>query len=188
MPGKAIKKSDTEERLTLVKMRINHRDLYCIILCIFIPAICQANEKRIIGWVENVKVMSADIEFSAKLDTGALTSSINAMDIEEFEKEDETWVRFKIVNNDNESKIVELPQERIVKIKRHVGKSQKRHVVKMGLCLGNMYKETQVSLVNRERFVYKLLIGRRFLKDNFVIDPSQHHITTPDCEKEESDQ
>ncbi len=151
------------------------------------PSFCTAGDKKIIGWIEDVIVMPGDIKFSAKLDTGALTSSINAKNITEFERDGNLWVRFEIINNDHESRVIELPQLRTVKIKRHYKKSQERHVVKLGLCLDNKYKETEVSLVDRDGFIYKLLIGRRFIKGDFVVDPSEHHITLPNCGMEVSD-
>jgi len=148
------------------------------------PAAALTIEKQIAGWVEEVIVMPGEMNFKAKLDTGALTSSINAKDIVEFERDGEIWIRFEIINDHQESKVIELPQVRTVKIKRHFGKSQKRHVVNMGFCLGDVFKETQVSLVNREKFIYKLLIGRRFIRDNFIVDPSEHHMTSPECKLE----
>ena len=146
------------------------------------PLFCTAEEKKIIGWIENVIVMPGNIQFSAKLDTGALTSSINAKNITEFDRDGKRWVKFEIVNNDKENRVIELPLVRTVKIKRHNRKSQERHVVKLGICLENIYKETEVNLVDRDGFIYKLLIGRKFIKDKFIIDPSEHHITLPDCE------
>lgn len=152
-----------------------------ILLFIFSPIFVQASDKTVIGWVEKVRVYPGDIEFKAKMDTGALTSSINAKNITEFEKDGEVWVRFEIVNKNDVSSTIELPVVREATIKRHFGKKQKRHVVVLGLCLGKTYKETEVTLVDRHGFIYAMLIGRRFLKNDFILDPSEQFTSSPKC-------
>lgn len=70
---------------------------------------------------------------------------------------------------------------RIAKIKRHFGRSQKRPVVQMGVCLGDVYQETEVNLVDRTGYNYQMLIGRRFLNDRFIVDPDLHFTLKPAC-------
>lgn len=154
---------------------------FFILLLILNPALTIAKDKTQIGWVENVRVYPGDIEFKAKMDTGALTSSINAKNITEFEREGETWVRFEIVNKKGISSTIELPLVREAKIKRHFGKTQNRHVVLFGICLGKLYKETQVNLVDRHGFLYAMLIGRSFLRRDFIIDPAEQFTSSPKC-------
>ena len=156
---------------------------YIFILFVFsLPFLVHASDKKEIGWIEKVRVYPGDIEFKAKMDTGALTSSINAKNINEFEKDGEEWVRFEIVNKNEVSSTVELPLVREATIKRHFGRKQKRHVVVFGICLGNIYKETEVTLVDRHGFIYAMLIGRRFLKNDFILDPSEQFTSSPKCQ------
>lgn len=154
---------------------------------LFFPNPLIAKEKRQVGWVENVRVFPGELQFKAKIDTGAYNSSVNARNIEEFEREGESWVRFDIVNKNNMSSTIELPLIREVTIKRHFGEKQKRYAVMLGVCLGKTYKETQVSLVDREGFLYAMLIGRNFLRGDFVIDPSSSFTTSPGCTTPEPD-
>jgi len=86
----------------------------------------------------------------------------------EFERDGQTWVRFDVVNKKEERATIELPLLRQATIKRHFGKRQYRHVVMLGICLGSVYKETQVTLVDREGFLYDMLLGRSFLKGDFI--------------------
>ena len=140
-----------------------------------------AKELKHIGWIENVTVSPGELQFKAKIDTGAYNSSINAKNIVEFEREGETWVRFDIVNKNQLSATIELPLIKEVTIKRHFGKKQRRYAVMLGVCLGKIYKETQVSLVDRQGFLYKMLIGRNFLKGDFIIDPASQFTVSPGC-------
>ena len=53
--------------------------------------------KDIIGWREWVELPELGLgKIKAKIDTGARSSSIHAYDIEEFTRDNETWVRFTI--------------------------------------------------------------------------------------------
>jgi len=153
-------------------------------LLITVSATCIAGEKQRIGWIENVTIHPGELEFKAKMDTGARTSSINARNIDEFSRDDEQWVSFDILNKVGQTVRLELPVERQAIIKRHFGKHQKRFVVKMDICLGHVHKATEVTLVDREGFLYALLIGRSYLKKDFVIDPSEQFTVKPHCEKE----
>jgi hypothetical protein len=148
---------------------------------LFFPYQADAKEKKHIGWIENVKVFPSELQFKAKIDTGAYNSSINAKNIAEFDRDGETWVRFDVVNRNNISSTIELPLIKKVTIKRHFGKKQRRYAVMMGVCLGKTYKETQVSLVDREGFLYAMLIGRNYLRGDFVIDPAEQFTTSPRC-------
>jgi hypothetical protein len=51
----------------------------------------------------------------------------------------------------------------------------------MGICIGDQYGETDVSLVDRSGFNYSLLIGRKYLKDKFIVDPGETFMSSPQC-------
>lgn len=156
---------------------------YYLYISLFLFAPCQSDAKEIkrIGWVENVRIFPGELQFKAKIDTGAYNSSINAKNITEFEREGETWVRFDVVNKNKISATIELPLIKEVTIKRYFGKKHRRYAVMLGVCLGKIYKETQVSLVDRKGFLYAMLIGRNFLKGDFVINPADKFTVSPRC-------
>ena len=61
----------------------------------------------IIGATEPVYLKNMSSVFLARIDTGAETSSIDASDIKEFERDGESWVSFKVKNRvTNEEKIL----------------------------------------------------------------------------------
>jgi len=57
-----------------------------------------------------------------------------------------------------------------VEIKRHGTSPSIRPVVIMSLGLGSVTKKIEVSLTDRSKFDYPILIGRNFLIDNFIVD------------------
>jgi len=154
---------------------------FYISFLLFAPCQSVAKELKRIGWIENVRIFPGELQFKAKIDTGAYNSSINAKNIIEFERDGDTWVKFDIVNKNQISTTVELPLVKEVTVKRHFGKKQRRYAVMLGVCLGKTYKETQVSLVDRKGFLYKMLIGRNFLKGDFIIDPASQFTVSPRC-------
>lgn len=49
------------------------------------------------GWIEQSWLMPERMQAKAKLDTGALTSSLDARNIHRYRKDGERWVRFDVV-------------------------------------------------------------------------------------------
>jgi hypothetical protein len=131
-----------------------------------------AQEKQVAGWVEYVSIYPGNLKIKAKLDTGARNSSLNAEAIDMFERNGETWVRFNVTNWKERTETIESKIIRIAKIKQHNTGPEKRPVIRLGICLGKIFKEVEVNLVDRGKFNYQLLIGRSFLKGSFIVDPS----------------
>ena len=133
-----------------------------------------AQNKVTIGRIEKIRIYPGNMAMRAKIDTGAKTSSLGCENINIFEREGTKWVRFKVTNYKGTTKMLERKVERTVIIKRHFGRKQERVVVRLGICLGTIYREAEVSLIDRSGFNYQILIGRTFLIDNHIIvDPSQ---------------
>lgn len=140
-----------------------------------------AQTKEVFGWVERVQIREADMPMLAKLDTGADTSSIHARQVKEFDKDGAPWVQFEIRNFQGKNSEIKAPVVRVTKIKRHSGIAQRRIVIKLGLCLGEMFQEEYVSLVDRSNFDYQFLLGRSFLAGNAIVDPSAMYTSSPNC-------
>lgn len=137
--------------------------------------------KEVIGWVENVGVSSSNAIVKAKIDTGADSSSLHCECITPYERDGDQWVRFTITDIDDKSVSYEKKIIRTTKVKRHFGNVQERIVVRMGICIGDQYGETDVSLVDRSGFNYSMLIGRKYLKDKFIVDPGETFMSSPKC-------
>lgn len=149
-----------------------------------VPAQAEVDtHKQIYGYIEDVRVMELERNMRGKLDTGATTSSIDAREIEKFEKDDEDWVRFTVVNRDTEERqVLEEPVTRIVHIKRHGKDSQERYVVELDLCIGDRLITEEVSLTNREKWNYPLLVGRNHLAGHVLVDSAVKDTREPSCD------
>ena len=138
-------------------------------------------EKQMVGWVENVMLHPGGLPIKAKIDTGAKSSSLGCDCITPIKKDSDDWVKFSIKNELGQVQWFEEKIIRTVKIKRHFGEAQRRFVIKMGLCLGDTYKVTDVTLVDRTGLNYQALVGRRFLEGSHTVDPDRTFMTKPNC-------
>jgi hypothetical protein len=131
-------------------------------------------ELQIMGWLESVFLQPYNVRATAKLDTGAKTSSVHADQIEHFTKAGETWVRFEFKPDKDENAIVvERPLVRKAVIKERLSRSSTREVVKLTICKNGHEFDTEFTLNNRSNFNYPILLGRSFLADVVLVDSSQ---------------
>lgn len=149
-----------------------------------------------LGYVEWMVIQDTSLRLKARLDTGAKTSSLHAVNIEAFEKDGEEWVSFQIPLGDHEDQPTEgemehddvilefeRPVERTVLIKRKGAPSQKRYVVVMDFCIAGTSHATQFSLADRSKFSYPALLGRRFMSDDdILIDSADSFLAERECE------
>ena len=172
----------------LVLRRCRHGLFLCLVFLSLLPSLAFARDPLQLGWLERIRLDPWDIVAKAKLDTGAKTAAIHATDIKRFDKDGQKWVRFKLAldhrDPNSETFLVERPLERDVTIKlRGTKHNDARPSVKLGFCLGGRRFEANFTLVNRSKFNYPVLLGRRFLADLAVIDPAVRYSSTPTCPK-----
>jgi hypothetical protein len=139
------------------------------------------NERRTIGYIENVVIEPGNLQVKAKIDTGAKSSSIDAINILPFQRDGKQWVRFIVVVDGDKRRYFEIPVVRTVGVRRAGAPVHRRYVVEMGICLGGIYKKTDVNLVNRKGMNYRMLIGRIFMKESFLVNPDATFLTSPSC-------
>ena len=123
----------------------------------------------------------AGAEFEAKLDTGAATSSVDAIEISPEDRSGRKWLSFTVVRVDGQRIRLSGPLVRHVRIKRVGGATSERPVVRLQICLGSVSRSVDVSLADRIGFDYDVLIGRNFLNGYFMIDPVRDHALTLAC-------
>ncbi|MBE0401733.1 MULTISPECIES: retropepsin-like aspartic peptidase RloA3 [Halomonas] len=146
-----------------------------------------ADDDQVFGWVENATLQPWDITVKAKLDSGALTSSLDARDIELFEQEDEEWVRFRLKLEDQDSGEVfsdeiERPLYREQTV-RGAGGSDDRPVILMEVCMGDTIYEEQFSLRDREEMIYPMLLGRSTISHLGLLDVRNSFLQEPGCDE-----
>ncbi|WP_194437163.1 RimK/LysX family protein [Vibrio fluminensis] len=133
--------------------------------------------KLILGEKEWVYIPGLEESFRARVDTGATTSSISAVDIKPFERDGKDWVKFKMEHDGVSSKEISLPVERWVKIKQSSAEgSQRRAVVHAWIQIGDLKEKTEFTLADRTHLSFPVLLGRSFFRDVAVVDVSRKYV------------
>jgi len=132
-----------------------------------------AVEQTTVGWLENVSIDNSEFTLKSKIDSGADNSSIHAKEVTQYTNNGKQWVKFALENSQGNKNIINKPVLKTTRVKMKNGAIQKRLVIELNIALGAIKKLTKVSLVDRSHFKYQLLIGRSFLKPDFLVDSSK---------------
>ncbi len=134
--------------------------------------------KILVGRVEWLWIEAVNRVYEARVDTGATTSSISALDITPFEKDGKRWVRFRLTPDDSDDSFeVEAPLVRYVRIRQASSNElDRRPVAALTVRLGKMTEVTEFTLVDRTQMSYPILLGREFLRDVAVVDVAKKNI------------
>jgi hypothetical protein len=149
----------------------------------------EPNAKRVLGWVENMRLLPQMMIMKVKLDPGARSSAMHAEDIEFFEDDGRKMVRFTILrehdNRNSERLTLERPLVREVKIKMRDdegdGNTQERPAVRLEFCLAGERYNTLFTLTNRDNFNYPVLLGRQFLRSKILVDSGESFTHRTNC-------
>lgn len=138
-----------------------------------------------VGWLEKICVSDINFPFLAKLDTGALTSSINAKIIKKFKRDDKSFVLYRLMDDNKQSDVFESEITRYTRIKNKTGEEGliRRPVVMMTFKIGNREVQEEVNLADRGHFNYSVLIGRNMLAGNFAVDALHIKTLKTKCSK-----
>ncbi|HHW4401383.1 ATP-dependent zinc protease [Aeromonas hydrophila] len=144
-----------------------------------------ASDPAVYGWIEKGLIMPSGVAVKMKLDTGALTSSLDARDLRHFKRDGKSWVRFTLkvtdANTDRQvSQTLERQVEHMVTV-RGAGGMEQRPTVTMSICLGDKVYEEWFTLRDRSKMIYPVLLGRRLLADLGAVDSSRTFTVQPSC-------
>lgn len=142
-----------------------------------VPAHSQLlKEKVLIGRVEWVSLPELKVKHKARIDTGAKTTSLHAINIEEVEQRGELFVKFQTL--DSESKVVEVVRkvDTTQRVSNTSGFVSKRYVIKEKIKIGNIEREVLINLNDRSKMEYKFLVGRNLLLGRFIVDVARSHV------------
>ncbi|WP_380053918.1 ATP-dependent zinc protease [Falsihalocynthiibacter sp. SS001] len=124
----------------------------------------------VIGWIEYLNLPDLDIKaVKAKIDTGARTSALHATHIETFDKNGEDWVRFQTQHGKNAPlHQIEVPVYDRREIKNTSGVPKERIVIRTTLHLTDRSWPISVSLTDRSKMRFPMIVGRSALKNHNI--------------------
>lgn len=166
--------------------------LFLLAAAVSLPTVAN-QQPDLYGRYELIKLPALGQTLKAKMDTGAMTASLSAKDIEPFKRDGEDWVRFRLAVEGADDTLYEHPLIRIAEIKKRSEESDEpapaevaysqRPVIEMPICLGDEKRIIEVNLTDRSTFRYPLLIGASAMRDlGAAVDPAERYTRDrPQC-------
>jgi len=144
------------------------------------PSESKSDDRIILGARERLMFDDSDVAYVARVDTGAEVSSLHADEIQLFERDGDTWVRFRVNHEsltETSFRTFEAPLKRTARIRQaNASEAQDRYVVELWAQLGRIYQKTEFTLTDRNSLDNTVLIGRDFFMDIALVDVSKEFI------------
>ncbi len=135
-----------------------------------------------IGWRERVGLPDLGIKWiKAKIDTGARTSALSAIAVEEFEQNGQAMVRFEVVTRHNK-RSPEITYTCIAPVidSRDItnsgGHREHRIVIRTRLQIGLTSALVEITLTNRGSMKFPMLVGRSAIKSRYLVHPGRSYL------------
>lgn len=137
-------------------------------------------DKLIVGSEEWCSFSTLNIPaIKARVDSGAKTSALHAVNISPFEKEGEKWVKFDVNPLQNNGKTIIHCEAKVVDkriVKSSSGSRESRYVIKTTIVLGEASWDIELTLTNRDSMGYRMLMGREAMGGRILVDPEKHFL------------
>ncbi|MFP6765436.1 MAG: ATP-dependent zinc protease [Planctomycetaceae bacterium] len=130
------------------------------------------SQLKTVGWREWLELPDLGIpHIKAKIDTGAQTSSLHATEVETFDRDGCTCVRFTTVPLQNDPHTVQCEAELrgLRSVRSSDGQSSQRPVIVTTIQLFGESHRVEVTLADRTRMGFPMLLGRTALEDRFLV-------------------
>lgn len=131
----------------------------------------------VIGVTEYVDIPAWRIlRLRAKIDTGARSSALHVENIRELGG---GRVRFDVRLSRSESDRRVTVESRIARrgqVRPSSGEPEQRIFVAVKVRIGPVEREIELSLVDRGKMIFRMLIGRRALAHAFLVDPGRRYV------------
>jgi hypothetical protein len=136
-----------------------------------------ADRLQVLGWREWVELPDLKLgPIKAKVDTGARTSCLHAFELDPFERDGKSWIRFKVhpVQKDNSVVVqCEAPVFDQRPVTDSGGHTEHRYVIRTRLQIGAWQQAVEMTLTGRDTMRFRMLIGRTTMKaGGFVVNPA----------------
>lgn len=134
------------------------------------------------GYIETIAFPDQGITLDAKLDTGAVSSSLGVADLERFKRNGQTWYRWTMRGADGKTATLEQQTNRLSRVMRAEVKDTLRPIVRLKVCVAGHEVVTDFNLTDRSGQDFDALIGRKFLAGRVLVDSSHKHLFAKPCE------
>ena len=114
----------------------------------------------------------------ARVDSGAATSSLHALNIVPFQRDGDLWISFEVHPLQNDRSVVVRHEAPVLEqrgVRNTSGISETRYVIREELVLGKQRWPIELTLTNRDAMDYRMLLGREAMVGRVLVDPEGSH-------------
>lgn len=134
----------------------------------------------IVGWREWIGLPSLNVKrVKAKVDTGARTSALHAINIHYVNVRGRVHVRFDVHPKQKDSKQLVRCEAPLIE-ERYItdsgGKRTLRPVIETVFIIAGVEVLAELTLITRDAMGFRMLIGRQALRQRFVVSPGASYL------------
>lgn len=111
-----------------------------------------------------------NLSLTSKIDTGAYRNALHAEDILETDEEGVPTLFFSVTSMRGETMRHHTTHFQSLRVRQSNGGEEKRYCIKTTLLISGQYYPATLTLTNRASMRYSLLLGRKVLRNNFIVD------------------
>jgi hypothetical protein len=140
------------------------------------------HEKRLlIGWKEYVHFPEWKLpRLKVKIDTGARTSVLDVLSYELIHDAEQHLIaelRLPPLRRKTAAEqILRVPVQRIIVVRNSGGIRERRPLMETTIRIGPVTKRIRLTVANRSGMLFRMILGRSALKDDFIVDVSRKYL------------
>lgn len=143
----------------------------------------------IIGWREWISLPTLGINrIKAKIDTGARTSSLHAVNLKYSREHGKEYVYFTvhpIQGNSHFAKHIKAPLVDERYVKSTSGHKTMRPIVQSSIILGPYAWDLEITLFDRESMGHRFLLSRQAIKKRFLVNVGRSYVLSKEINRKE---
>lgn len=145
-------------------------------------------KKIIIGAEETLTLPDLGLQLTARIDTGAKTSSLHVERLKLVKVGKKRTVYFDVSPQENADTLNDddtgsyqfcSPVVAVRKIRSSNGEAESRPVIKTHLVMNNHRWTIELTLTNREQMTYPMLLGREAMGNRVLVSPGEQYLLSP---------
>lgn len=141
-----------------------------------------ATDPLVIGWKEIVDLPDLGLAgLKAKIDTGARTSSLHVADMKVLEEHADGTAELELRlspdrRHPERTTVARARRVETIEVSDSGGHREVRPVIVTELVLGGRRKKIRVTLTDRSSMLFRMILGRKTLEGDFVVDVAAKYL------------
>jgi len=136
--------------------------------------------KLLVGWKEYLALPELGVKrIKVKIDTGARTSALDVVSYELRPVDAGLVADLRLAldrKHPDRLTVVQVPVLRTIVVSNSSGIREQRPLIETSIRLGPVTKRVRLSITNRAGMRFRMILGRKALEGDFVVDVSRKYV------------